>query len=316
MESGDGTTGPLSPLPAPRSPLPIIDSNRSARQIVPMEPLTLREDDPDLFGITDVGKRRKSNQDHFLISSLHKTMVVHRTSLPEDQPLGLVSHALGYFLVVADGVGGGSGGGEASSITLQTLAAFVTETMKCYYARDLDEEQAFLGELTESVGKIHSAVVEEGNSDHGFKGMASTLTMAIVVWPKAYIVQVGDSRCYQLRDGVLKQVTEDQTFAQDLAKQGAITPEQAEQSHLNNILSSAVGGPEAKPVITIIDLHFDDTLLLCSDGLTKHVSNKTIAETLKTDESSQVICQRHIAAALEGGGSDNVTVVVGRSKRP
>jgi serine/threonine protein phosphatase PrpC len=281
-----------------------------------MEPDTVSDDQADVFGITNIGNRRKTNQDHFLISSLHKTLIIHGTSLPDDHRLDLLSQAIGYFLVVADGVGGTAGGEEASSMTLQTLAAYVTGTMKCYYARDLDEEQAFLGELADSVGEIHSAVVAEGNSANGVKGMASTLTMAIVVWPKAYIVQVGDSRCYLLTDGKLQQVTRDQTFAQDLAAKGAITPEQAEQSHLNNILSSAVGGPEAKPVTSIVDLRFLDTLLLCSDGLTKHVSDETIRDILDTDDTSEVICQRLIDAALEGGGTDNVTVVIGRSKRP
>ncbi len=275
----------------------------------------LQDDEVDVHGITDIGKRRKTNQDHFLISSLHKTLVVHGTSLPEDHPLDLMSRAIGYFLVVADGVGGSGGGEEASEMTLHTLADYVTRTMKCYYARDVDEEQAFLLELADSVNEIHAAVVEEGNSEHGVKGMASTLTMAIVVWPKAYIVQVGDSRCYQLRDGELRQVTRDQTFAQDLAATGAITPEQAEQSHLNNILSSAVGGPEAKPDITILDLQFDDTLMICSDGLTKHVSDEAIAASLASKDSSAVICRDLIDQALDGGGTDNVTVVVGRSKR-
>lgn len=280
-----------------------------------MEPKVLRDDQTDIFGMTDIGKHRKTNQDHFLISSLHKTLIIHGTSLPEDHPLDLLSQALGYFLVVADGVGGTGGGEEASSMTLQTLTEYVTRTMKCYYARDLEEEQAFLAELTDSVGEIHAAVLKEGNSDHGVKGMASTLTLAIVVWPKAYIVQVGDSRCYHVRDGKIRQVTQDQTFAQDLADTGAITPEQAKQSHLSNILSSAVGGPEARAVITIVDLRFDDTLLLCSDGLTKHVSDEEIEKIIDTDEPASVICQKLIDGALEGGGSDNVTVVIGRSKR-
>jgi PPM family protein phosphatase len=280
-----------------------------------MEPEELQAHQVDIFGVTDIGRRRSTNQDHFLISSLHKTMEIFGTSLPNAEGIDLTSPAIGYFLMVADGVGGTAGGGEASSMTLENLARYITQTMKSFYGRDLDEEAAFISELADSVGEIHERILEEGRGPDGFEGMASTLTMAIVVWPKAYVVQVGDSRCYQLRAGELVQITRDQTMAQELADEGVITPEQAEKSQLSNVLSSAIGGPKASPDITVLSLEFDDTLLLCSDGLIKHVSDEEIRAALDTDDRSELICKKLINSALLGGGTDNVTVVVGRSRR-
>jgi protein phosphatase len=242
-------------------------------------------------------------------------MVVRGTSLPDSVQLDLTGRPIGYFMVVADGVGGQGGGAEASSMTLQTLTHYVTESLNCYYGHSTDDEKAFIDQLLESVNEIHSAVIEGGQGGEGVEGMASTLTLAIVIWPKAYIVQVGDSRCYHLKDGELAQITRDQTVAQQLADEGVISPEQAQRSHLNHVLSSAIGGPEASPVVTVVPLQFSDSLLLCSDGLTKHIDDETIAAQLRSDASSEEICRKLVGAALDDGGTDNTTVVVGRSRR-
>ena len=273
-------------------------------------------EDIDVYGMTHVGKVRKSNQDHFLLCSLHKQMEIHGTSLPNPGQLPLRGERLAFMAFVADGVGGHAAGEEASRIALEAVARYVTQSMQCYYTNDSHQEHQFLEELTDSVMECHQQVTTEAESSPKWQGMATTLTLAIVVWPWAYVVQVGDSRCYQLRDGELIQLTRDQTVAQELYDKGVLSTAEAFDSKWAHVLASAIGGPEATPVINRIAMQRDDVMLLCSDGLTGYVPEEQIRKRLVEMESSQQVAEALVADALEGGGGDNITVVVGRSKAP
>jgi protein phosphatase len=127
---------------------------------------------------------------------------------------------------------------------------------------------------------------------------------------------VGDSRCYLLHEGELMQITRDQTVAQDLYDRGVLSTAEAEESKWSHVLASAIGGPEAHPVTNRTVLHWDDVMLLCSDGLTGYVDEAQIRRRLLEMESSQQVCEALVQDALDGGGGDNVTVVVGRAMAP
>jgi protein phosphatase len=142
--------------------------------------------------------------------------------------------------------------------------------------------------------------------------MATTLTMVAVFWPMAYLVHVGDSRCYRLRDGELQRLTHDQTMAQALIDAGALTVSKGEMSPLKHVLTSAIGADEASPEVVMDKLRWDDVMLLCSDGLTKHVTDEEIHAELAAHRSARETVERLVNMALERGGSDNVTVVIGR----
>lgn len=271
-----------------------------------------RDEEVDVFGLTHLGKVRKTNQDNFLICSLHKQMRVHYTSLPEVARLPLWGERLAYLAMVADGVGSGLGGGEASRHTIEVVAQYVTESMHCYYTADATDEQAFSEALQEAAMHCHQSVAEKAEADPDRRGMATTLTMLISVWPVTYLLQVGDSRCYILREGTLTQITRDQTMAQELVDQGVLTVSNADNTQWAHVLSSAIGGSQTAPVVTRIDRAWDDVILLCSDGLTKHVSDNRIRERLSTMKSSKQVCEDLLQEALDGGGSDNITVLVGR----
>ena len=273
---------------------------------------TPRDDEVDVFGLTHLGKVRKTNQDNFLICSLHKQMRVHYTSLPEVARLPLWGERLAYLAMVADGVGSGLGGGEASRHTIEVVAQYVTESMHCYYTADATDEQAFSEALQEAAMHCHQSVAEKAEADPERRGMATTLTMLISVWPVTYLLQVGDSRCYLLREGTLTQITRDQTMAQELVDQGVLTVSNADNTQWAHVLSSAIGGRQTAPVVTRIDRAWDDVILLCSDGLTKHVSDDRIRQRLSTMKSSKQACEDLLQDALDGGGSDNITVLVGR----
>ena len=144
--------------------------------------------------------------------------------------------------------------------------------------------------------------------------MSTTLTLAIGIWPMFYILQVGDSRLYRLRHGVLEQLTKDQTVAEDLVDQGILHRANVFRSPFAHVLSSSIGG-QTNPVVTALQLDPGDVFILCTDGLTKHVSDEQIRERLSNLTSSEQVCKALLQDALDGGGTDNVTVVVLRSIR-
>ena len=158
----------------------------------------------------------------------------------------------------------------------------------------------------------HAAVVKESEENPEVRGMATTLTLALGVWPRAYVLQVGDSRFYMLYDDRLIQVTRDQTIAQELVEQGVLTRSDADQTQWANVLSSAIGGTQTAPVVTRIDQAWESVILLCSDGLTKHVGEAQIQSRLASMRNARTACEELLQDALDDGGTDNVTIVVGR----
>jgi protein phosphatase len=262
--------------------------------------------DIDVFGLTHAGKVRTANQDQFLIASLHKALQVHHTSMPREQLGELVSDSRGYFFMVADGVGGRPGGERASGAALQTIAEWAVNTMRFHYQHDALSESAYLSDLTDAVLQSHNAIRARE------AGTATTLTMVMFRWPRAYLVQVGDSRCYRLRDGKLEQLSKDQTMAQALVDAGVLPPGEADSSRWKHVLSSALGAGDALPLTSVHEHQWDDVMLLCTDGLTKHVSDEEIREVLAGVKSAESICRVLVDTTLSRGATDNVTVVAGR----
>ena len=147
------------------------------------------------------------------------------------------------------------------------------------------------------------------------RSMSTTLTLALVVWPWYYVLQVGDSRCYTFWDGKLEQMTRDQTLAQDLVDKGALPADKAAGSPFSHVLASSIGGREAQPEVKRLDVRPRGRIvLLCSDGLTKHVSDVQIAEQCRIMTSAEQLCRTLLEMALADGGSDNITVIAGRAK--
>jgi serine/threonine protein phosphatase PrpC len=272
-----------------------------------------RDEELDSFGITHIGKIRTDNQDSFLMATIYKHMEIRATSLtgdraamlPKDERLAVVS-------MVADGVGGGLGGAEASATALETALAYMQHSMACYYRADATEDD-FINELQKAAVTAHGAILAK-RAAQGVSGtMATTLTLFMGVWPWYYILQVGDSRYYLFRDGELTQLSRDQTIAQDLVDEGVLSRTAAFRTQFANVLSSALGADNAMPVVTRLRSEWGYVHLLCSDGLTKHVSDAKIAERLRTMTSAKQVCEQLLQDALDGGGTDNITIVVGRA---
>lgn len=272
-----------------------------------------RDDELDLFGITHTGKVRLENQDHFLVATVHPELIIHETSLPAPQTLPIHGTRLATVMLVADGVGGSTGGREASQLAIETITRYVSSSLRCYHAAGSSEEREFVNALRDATLEAHAAVRSESALRPDAHRMATTLTLFIAVWPWAYVVQVGDSRCYHYHSGELRQMTRDQTIAQDLVDQGVLAPERVAKSPFSNVLASAIGAESALPEVSRVKMDGRGIFLLCSDGLTKHVKDAEIAAELKTLKSSEQSCRRLLDLALERGGSDNVTVLIARA---
>ncbi len=270
-----------------------------------------RDDEIDVWGLTHAGKVRKTNNDHFLLGAVHKRLDVRLTSLPDVQQ-SLGEERLAFVAMVADGVGGTEKGGEASRLALQVVTEYVASSMRAYYGGDAGEEK-FIEALQDAATRCHAEVLRRGSENAAFRGMATTLTLVLGVWPWAYLLQVGDSRYYRYRDGALTLVTRDQTMAQELLDQGVFTRTDAFQSKWAHVLSSSIGGQQTAPVVTRLRSDWHTTHLICSDGLTAHVSDDHIRERLGAMTSARQACEDLLQDALDGGGSDNVTIIVGRT---
>jgi len=285
-----------------------------AERALPTTSRRPRDDELDVYGLTHKGKVRPENQDHFLVGSLRGRLNVRLSSLPDTEKLPVEEERVASFMMVADGVGGGRSGEEASRAALEEVAQFITEGAGCYF-RAGESERDFVTALELAARSWHKAVRERAASDPDTAGMATTLTLFIGVWPWSYLVQVGDSRYYEYANGVLTQISRDQTVAQALVDQGIMSKILSLQSPLSNVLASSIGGPQTAPVITRIPNSWETIHLLCSDGLTRHVPDERIAERLGAMESAKQVSEALLQDALDGGGTDNITIVVARKVR-
>ena len=271
------------------------------------------DDELDFFGITHPGKVRKENQDHFLMATIHPEVVVRGTSLPQSS-LPLRGSRIGTFALVADGVGGAAAGSDAARLAAETVAKYVTSSVRCFHLFSSKAPEDLHHAMREAALQAHEAVRAEAASRPEQKRMATTLTLMVAAWPWMNVLQVGDSRLYVLQEGKLRLVTRDQTVAQLLVDEGTMKAAQLKSSPLHNVLASAIGAEEALPVVTHVDVTTRTTvILLCSDGLTKHVQDDEIEAYLKKMTSSEQVCRDLLALALARGGTDNVTIVVLRS---
>ena len=269
----------------------------------------------DVYGLTHPGKVRPNNEDHFLICALQKKMEVYHTSLPDASRLAGVER-LAFLSMVADGVGGAAAGEEASRLALEGVTRYVSEALHCFYTSDPSDDSIFIQTLEEAALKVHNELAAASKENTELRGMATTLTLWLGVWPSAYLLQVGDSRCYILKDGELIQLSRDQTMAEDLIEQGVFTRADAARTRWAHVLSSAIGGPQAAPVVRKLDQAWGNVGLMCSDGLTRHVSDDRIKERLTSMTSSRQVCEALLQDALDAGGNDNITIIVGRTIPP
>ena len=268
----------------------------------------------DLFGITDRGRARATNQDQFVIAELRRTLVVAQSSVAARS--GKRSEApQGWLLAVADGMGGYQGGGLASSVAVSSLAAFALELAPWQVAAGPALREHLLHTLELGVRSADEAVHRTAVELDLDERMGTTLTALYVVWPEAYVLHVGDSRAHLVRGSELLRLTRDHTVAQELLTARALDAGQAARSQLRHVLVNTVGGLRDKDLtvdLAAVDLTPGDTLVLCTDGVAAHVNDEELPGLIRSAPRSEVAARTVVDTVLARGALDNVTVVVAR----
>lgn len=283
----------------------------------------------DVHGESHVGQRRPDNEDQFLIADLNKSMRVHQTSLGLSHQTRLFGGSQGKLLLVADGLGGHESGERASTLAVDGVANYILNAMDWFYRVNEKNETEFEGELKEAFAHSQSILDAESAAIPQRRGMATTLTMAYIDWPKLYVVHVGDTRCYHIRGNSIDCLTTDHTIAEltkaaDLANVKAsssnddfvLSSEHDTKPHnpMNHALWNVIGGTDRSldVQVTKSELAVGDALLLCSDGLTRYVPDDELLKLISADSPANEICEKFIATANERGGKDNITAVLAK----
>jgi len=267
----------------------------------------------DFGALTHPGKVRKNNEDHYLVARLGRSFEPLMTNVPAGQLPERLSE-YGYGMLVADGMGGAAAGEVASRMAINLLVKLIVDTAKWGRRIDEQEAEALMERIEGYFTKIHSELLRQAEMDPAIAGMGTTLTVAYSFCSDLFVAHVGDSRAYLFREGQLRQLTHDHTVAQRLADTGEILQEDVAKHKLRHVLTNVLGGLKV-PVVTELEqfqLADRDRLLLCSDGLTDLVDDAAIEAVLRTVEPPQEAAEKLLDLALNAGGNDNITIVLGR----
>ena len=241
---------------------------------------------------TDPGLRRSSNEDSYC-------------TRPD----------LGLY-VVADGMGGHVAGEVASRVAVETIQTFIAETAGADKNRTwpfpFEPQISLEGNRLKAAFRLANRQIANAMADSAdLRGMATTASAVLTGRTSACVGHVGDSRVYALREGALRQITDDHSWVEEQVRAGTMSATAARQHPWRNVVTRALSGG-SDPEIDIVELSPEkgERFLLCSDGLSGVVPHETIAEILGAAEPLDTVCDRLIAAANEGGGPDNITVLV------
>jgi PPM family protein phosphatase len=247
----------------------------------------------EFFGLSDIGCVRTSNEDAFGIQSEE-----------------------GIF-IVCDGMGGGAAGEVASSLAVEAFLAQMAET-RLGSSPDAD---VVTEALRDAIREANGQVLQRSRLSAEFHGMGTTL---VALWVRrarvegsvrraAWVAHAGDSRCYRWREGTLEQLTVDHSLVEQQVRMGQMTPEEAERSNMRHVITRAVGvEARLESDISITDVQPGDVFLLCSDGLTREVTDARIAELIRNERQVEDASRALITEARNNGGNDNITCLLVR----
>lgn len=270
----------------------------------------------DIAALTDRGRVRAQNEDSYVVVRLGRYMEPVSSNLPEGA-LPERHDESGHLMIVADGLGGHEAGEQASRTTLLTALQLILQSPK--WAMRFEEPDTREREIRELALRARSylrgaeaAIRQRVSEDPKLAGMGTTLTGGYTAGADLFVLHIGDSKAFVLRDGTLTKITRDHTVAQEYADLGVIPQDQVAGHKLGHVLTRAVGGGSdaAQADFHHWPLRDGDRLVLCSDGLTDMVSEAGIATLLEANPASADACRALVDAALAAGGLDNVTVIV------
>ena len=235
-----------------------------------------------VFAKTDIGKAREQNQDYYYIT-------------PDDESPKIY--------ILADGMGGYRGGEVASNLATNAVREYVKNNFKCE-----NTKEELLELVRSSMIYANEVVFKKSKEIQELEGMGTTLEVCLIYNNKAYIGHIGDSRVYRIRKGLIRQLTQDHSYVQTLVKEGTITKEQAKNHPKKNMLVKALGcNAFVEPDIMVRGFQKEDTIVICSDGLTNMVSEKEIFNMV--NKNFEMAPKELVDLANENGGFDNITVI-------
>lgn len=264
------------------------------------------------FGLSDRGRIRPSNEDAFVVAEFARNLFVHQTNIP--QPASRTSSHRVHVFLVADGVGGNNAGEVASALSVVTVEDLLLNTFQRLTMLQPGEEQTVLSDLSAALYQVDSRLFYESIHRPEWHGMATTLTMALVVNRQLLVAHAGDCRCYLFSNGQLQQITRDHTVCAEMQRRGFMSAREVSQHPWRHVVSNLLGGTDqgVQTELHSLDLHAGDTVLLCSDGLTEMVPEEQIADILRNAADPQAASAELVNEANTRGGHDNITVVVAR----
>ena len=234
--------------------------------------------------VTDRGRKRPSNEDAFGFSI-------------ED----------GIYLV-CDGMGGAAAGEIASSLA-------VDEVLHLLDGRGQDSHAPLPEVVEQAIVAANEAIFSRAQRNQRLSGMGTTLAALAVEENHAWVFNVGDSRCYRLRKGQLEQVTLDHSLVEEQVRMGRMTPAEAHRSPLKNVITRALGTQcRVTPDVFGLETEPGDIFLLCTDGLTRELTDEAIAALLGNGAPLEEQCARLVEAAKKAGGHDNITCLLVRAQ--
>ena len=232
--------------------------------------------------VTDCGRKRPSNEDAFGFSVEH-----------------------GVY-VVCDGMGGAAAGEIASSLA-------VDEMMRLLTGRD--GTHPLLDDAEAAVASANAAIFMRAGQSHNLSGMGTTLVTLLAEDQRGWMLNVGDSRGYRMRNSHLEQITLDHSLVEEQVRMGRMDPVEAQRSPFKNVITRALGTQSSvTPDIFELENESGDLFMLCSDGLTRELADSTVEWILKLDLPLQDLCARLVAAANDSGGHDNITCLLVRAE--
>ena len=233
------------------------------------------------YGITDIGKKRKINQDYLFFS---------------DEPVGCFPN----LYIVADGMGGHKAGDKASYYSVKRFVEL---------AGKAEKEVPFLV-MEKLLDQVNREVYQLSQKEEKYEGMGTTFVAATVVDQVVYVMNVGDSRLYYY-DGSLRQVTMDHSLVEELVRAGELGRMESRHHPQKNIITKAVGvADEIQPDFFMLDMGKGQKILLCSDGLSNMVDDDKLEEIMAESGEVEELAKKCIEEALFYGGLDNIAVVI------
>lgn len=242
------------------------------------------DDGERIYGATHVGKKRKGNEDFFLIQK-------------EKQ-----------LYIAADGMGGHNAGEVASLNAAKLINQYFSLNLLSQIAGDGDQIRK---RMCDSLAGANRKLREMARANKGYRGMGCTVVMALIEGNDLHLCHVGDSRAYLCNRSGIRLLTTDHSYVMGLVAEGKMTPEEARHSNLKNELTQAIGALQTvRPDYRCCSIRKGDKLLLCSDGLWDMLSDEEIYRVVRKNRSARVICEELIDKANEAGGKDNITAVL------